>query len=163
MQNALHSVPHMEVCSKWIVLSSFSLFSASPHTERLILATVSIRVLAGNRWHLPVKDSFRKGCLEQRGQDSGSQQGMVKHFRISNNREVSPVLDLKGQGGELPKLKGQLQRSRILQWRSGAWRKKGERQPHPFSPPTFCLLLKPPNSQAQGSLRRSPRAGYNRA
>lgn len=55
----------------------------------------------GTKQHLPVEESFTKGCLEQWRQDKGNQQGMVKHFRTSINREVSPLLDLKGQGGEL--------------------------------------------------------------
>ena len=50
----------MEGCRKWTAVSSLLLLSASPHLEELILATVSVRVLTGNRWCIPVEESLMK-------------------------------------------------------------------------------------------------------
>lgn len=59
----------MEGCPEWTAVSSLLLFSASPRLEELILATVSVRVLTGNRWCIPAEESLMKGTFGGQGQD----------------------------------------------------------------------------------------------
>lgn len=91
----------MESCRKWRAVSSL-LFSASPHLKELILATVSVRVLTGNRWCIPDEESLMKEPFGGgRGRIKRTRRELLNIPELATTQRMPSPLNLSGQGGEL--------------------------------------------------------------